>query len=341
MIEQVVIIGSGPSGWTAALYAARANLEPLVFAGRPSNIMLPGGQLMYTTEIENFPGYVHGVDGKKMMSDLRDQSLRFGTRIMTDDGPQTTVKKFGEDDVVMHFQDVASVDFRNGSPFKITSDAGQTIEAHSVIISTGARANYLGLESERAYYNHGVSACAVCDGALPRFRNKPIAVVGGGDTAVEEATYLAKFASVVYLVHRRDSLRASKVMQDRLFSIPKIKPVWNRKVVDVLGDPKNGVTSLQLESTVDDVKEQLEVTGLFLAIGHTPNTDFLDGQLVLTPEKYIKLTTGHRTYTSVEGVFAAGDCADDYYRQAITAAGTGCMAALDAERWLAARGVGH
>lgn len=339
MAEKLVIIGSGPSGWTAALYAARANLEPLVFAGRPSNLMIPGGQLMTTTEVENFPGYPEGVTGPKMMEDMRDQALRFGTRVMTDKGPESEVKKSSGYDVVTHWQNVKTVDFKNGSPFKIVSDKDEVTTAHAVIIATGARANYLGLPSEQKYLNMGVSACAVCDGALPRFRNKPLVVVGGGDTAVEEASYLTKFASTVHLVHRRDELRASKIMQERAFANEKIKMEWNSVLDEVLGEEKQGVTKARLKSTVDGSTREIDCTGVFLAIGHTPNTDFLEGQIELTDKKYIRWTTAARTYTSVEGVFAAGDVADDYYRQAITAAGTGCMAALDAERWLAAKGV--
>lgn len=339
MSEKLIIIGSGPSGWTAALYAARANLEPLVFAGRPSNLMLPGGQLMFTTEVENFPGYPKGVTGPEMMNDLRDQALRFGVRIMTDDGPQNVVEKSGEYDIVTHWQDVASVDFKSGQSFKVVSDAGKTHEANAVIVSTGARANYLGLPSEQAFMNRGVSACAVCDGALPRFRNKPIVVIGGGDSAVEEATYLSKFASVVYMVHRRDELRASKIMAQRALTNSKIKVLWNTVLQEVVGTEKDGVAGVVLDSTVGEPRKTVECTGVFLAIGHTPNTDFLAGQLELNEKKYVKLTTPFRTNTSVEGVFAAGDVADDYYRQAITAAGTGCMAALDAERYLAAKGV--
>jgi thioredoxin reductase (NADPH) len=201
-------------------------------------------------------------------------------------------------------------------------------------VATGARANYLGLPSEDKYKNQGVSACAVCDGALPRFRNRPLAVVGGGDSAVEEGTYLTKFASTVYLVHRRDKLRASPIMQDRALSNPKITPKWNRTMDEVLGNAQDGVTGVRLKSTVDEKTEELSVSGVFLAIGHTPNTDFLKGQVALDDHGYIKWTTPARTYTSVPGVFAAGDVADSYYRQAVTAAGTGCMAALDAERWL-------
>lgn len=338
-MEKLIIIGSGPAGWTAALYAARANLNPLVFAGRPG-LMQPGGQLMYTTEVENFPGYVHGVTGPEMMKQFRDQALRFGTRIMTDDGPQSVVSKSGEDEIVYHFQDVSRVDFSMGSPFTVVGDDGKEHRAKVIIIATGARANYLGLDSEKRFMNYGVSGCAVCDGALPRFRNKPLAVIGGGDSAVEEANYLTHFGSKVYLIHRRSELRASKIMVERAMNNPKIQVVWNRKVDEVLGDDDNGVTGLRLKDTTSSKSETLEVTGMFLGIGHTPNTDFLGDQLELTPERYIRVKQAKPffTATSVPGVFAAGDVADDLYRQAITAAGTGCMSALDAERYLTLRG---
>lgn len=339
MTEKVVIIGSGPAGWTAALYASRANLEPLVFAGRPSNLMLPGGQLMFTTEVENFPGYPDGVTGPEMMSHMRDQALKFGTRVMTDNGPESEVKKSDGFDIVHHWQDVARVGLVHGPPFRITSDKGDEIQAHSIIIATGARANYLGIESEQKYLNRGVSACAVCDGALPRYRNKPLVVVGGGDSAVEEATYLTKFASRVFLVHRRDELRASKIMQERALHNSKIEILWNTVVREVLGNDQDGVTGVTLSSTKGEKDRQVDAAGMFVAIGHTPNTDFLEGQVKLNDKGYIVLVTRNRTYTSVDGVFAAGDVADDYYRQAVTAAGTGCMAALDAERYLAAKGV--
>ena len=250
---------------------------------------------------------------------MRKQAANFGTRIVTDD--------------------IVDVDF-SGQPFKLKSLEGQEIEAHAVIIATGARANYLGLPSEERFKNAGVSACAVCDGALPRFRNKPLVVVGGGDSAVEEADYLSKFASVVHLVHRRDALRASKIMAQRAEENKKIDIVWNSTVDEILGDDKNGVTGVRLKSTTGDNKTiELDATGMFVAIGHTPNTRFLEGQLDMTPKKYLKWTVPFRTNTSVEGLFAAGDVADDYYRQAITAAGSGCMAALDAERWLALKGI--
>jgi thioredoxin reductase (NADPH) len=351
MAEKVIIIGSGPAGWTAAIYAARANLEPLVFEGAltPDNAAkgtLPLGQLALTTEVENYPGFPagksyeylasalpadrqpfwvkdneaqpsHGVNGPELMELMRQQAVNFGTRIETDD--------------------IVRVDFGR-HPFRLFALGGQTVEALSVIVATGARANYLGLPSEDRFKNNGVSACAVCDGALPRFRNRPLIVVGGGDSAVEEGTYLTKFASTVYLVHRRDQLRASKIMQARALGNPKIAPKWNRQLVEVLGTDKEGVTGARLKSTVDGSTEEVAVSGVFLAIGHTPNTDFLQGQVELTPDRYVRWTVPQRTNTSVEGVFAAGDVADSYYRQAVTAAGTGCMAALDAERWLGARG---
>jgi thioredoxin reductase (NADPH) len=350
MSEKVVIIGSGPAGWTAAIYAARANLQPLVFEGALSNEnfvkgTLPLGQLNLTTEVENFPGmpagssreYLrtalkdrapdwvkenesqpsHGINGPELMELMRQQALNFGTRVVTDD--------------------IVAVDFKK-HPFVLRASDGQTVEAVAVIIATGARANYLGLPSEDRFKNNGVSACAVCDGALPRFRNKPLVVIGGGDSAVEEGTYLTKFASTVYLVHRRNQLRASKIMQERALTNPKITPKWDRVLLEVLGSDREGVTGVRLGSTVDDQTEEVAASGVFLAIGHTPNTDFLGGQVELDAAGYIRWTTPQRSYTSVEGVFAAGDVADSYYRQAVTAAGSGCVAALDAERWLASRG---
>jgi thioredoxin reductase (NADPH) len=348
MPEKVIIIGSGPAAWTAAIYAARANLAPLVLEGAVTEEnrvagTLPLGQLALTTEVENFPGFPAGnleayldgaiaaerrqmmaphhkpgVSGPELMELVRQQAVNFGTRIVT--------------------EDVLRVEF-GGQPFKLHASDGKTYEAHAVIVATGARANYLGLPSEERFKNRGVSACAVCDGALPRFRNQPLAVVGGGDSAVEEADYLSKFAGRVYMIHRRDQLRASKIMAQRALDNPKIEVCWNTTLAEVLGDDHRGVTGVRLASTAGLPDVELPVTGLFLAIGHTPNTKFLGGQLTLTEKKYIRWTTPQRTYTSVEGVFAAGDVADDYYRQAITAAGSGCMAALDAERWLAARGL--
>jgi thioredoxin reductase (NADPH) len=355
----VIIVGSGPAGWTAAIYAARANMHPLVYEGNPTydpNRMagtLPLGQLNLTTEVENFPTWpaadsealalfsksalpperyadlAHLYEGKRahkgkrtaigpeLMQWSRQQAINFGTHVISDD--------------------IVRVDFSK-RPFTLFTRQGQTAQAHSVIIATGARANYLGLASEDRFKNYGVSACAVCDGALPRFRNQPLAVVGGGDTAVEEATYLSHFATQVYLVHRRDKLRASEIMAQRALSNPKITMKWNRVVTEVKGNDEDGVTGVHLKSTVDDQSEHLDVSGMFVAIGHTPNTAFLEGQVELDSLGYIKYTKPFRTWTSVEGVFAAGDVADSYYRQAVTAAGTGCMAALDAERWLAEQG---
>jgi thioredoxin reductase (NADPH) len=324
-IEKVVIIGSGPAGWTAAIYAARANLAPLVLAGdNMGRDRVKGGQLMWTSEVENFPGFAHGVDGKQLMDTLEKQAEHFGTRTKS------------------HF--VTKVDF-SARPFKIfhvNDMAGEeeTVTlAHSVIIATGAAANYLGLPSERKFENMGVSACAVCDGALPRFRDQPLVVVGGGDSAVEEATYLTKFASRVHLVHRRDTLRASKIMAQRALSNPKITPVWNSAVEEVLGTEEKGVTGVRVKNLKTHATGVIEAVGMFAAIGHTPNTKFLEGQIQLNEKGYVVLKDGFRSLTSVEGVFAAGDCADSVYRQAITAAGMGCKAAIDAERYLADTGV--
>jgi len=346
--EHVAIVGSGPAGWTAAIYAARASLNPIVFEGAVTEEnrlqgTMPLGQLALTTEVENYPGFpagdlseylrsslgdehhwlidLHqkeGCSGPELMHLMRQQAVNFGARVVTDD--------------------IARVDF-DSRPFQLFPSEGEPVSAHSVIVATGARANYLGLPSEEKYKNAGVSACAVCDGALPRFRNKPLVVVGGGDSAVEESDYLAKFASTVYLVHRRDELRASKIMAKRAEEHPKIEIVWNHTLQEVLGNDNEGVTGVRLQSTVDQSSRDMEATGLFLAIGHTPNTTFLEGKLETTEKQYVKWTVPFRTNTSVEGVFAAGDVSDDYYRQAVTAAGTGCMAALDAERWLASKGL--
>ncbi|HVE13135.1 MAG TPA: thioredoxin-disulfide reductase [Elusimicrobiota bacterium] len=323
--KKVVIIGSGPAGWTAAIYAARANLQPVVYEGAiiEKNRLqgtLPLGQLALTTEVENFPGFPDGVMGPELMENCRKQARKFGTEVVTDD--------------------IASVDLSR-RPFKLTPREGEPFEALSVIVATGARANYLGLPSEERFKNRGVSACAVCDGALPRFRNKPLVVIGGGDSAVEEGTFLTKFASKVYLVHRRGELRASRIMQDRILKNPKVEPKWNSVVDEVLGDDKAGVTGVRIKSVNGGADETLQAAGMFCAIGHTPNTDFLKGQLKLNEKGYILWTKAGRTETSVPGVFAAGDVADDYYKQAISAAGTGCMAALDAERWLAANNLAH
>ncbi len=336
-IEKVVVIGSGPAGWTAAIYAARAELHPLVFPGRAmGQDLLPGGQLMLTTEVENYPGFPEGVNGPEMMQKFFAQAMRFDTRVVTDDG----VKR-GEDvagGLFTPFQSVESVDLSQ-RPFRVVGDGGYECRAHALIIATGAKAQWLGLDNEQrlAQSGGGVSACAVCDGALPMFRDAELAVVGGGDSAVEEATYLTKFASKVYMIHRRDELRASKIMQERAFKNPKIEILWNTVVIDVLGGQK--ITGLRIKDTRSDDERELAVGGLFLAIGHTPITGFLKGQLETDAKGYLKLTDPYRTFTSVEGVFAAGDVADSVYRQAVTAAGMGCKAAIDAERWLAEQGL--
>ncbi len=356
MPENVVIIGSGPAAWTAAIYAARAQLNPLVIQGNPyddrnrQNGTLPLGQLALTTEVENFPSWPagdtraylksalkeddtdfplwvndpkkeqpsHGINGPELMALMRQQAVNFGTRIES--------------------KDVVKVDLSK-RPFTLTTHDNEIVQAHTLIISTGARANYLGLPSEDRFKNNGVSACAVCDGFLPRFRNKPLAVVGAGDSACEEAMYLTKFASKVHLIVRRDVFRASKIMADRAAANPKIDIRWNTVVDEVLGEDKAGVTGVKIKNNKNGETETLPVSGMFCAIGHTPNVGFLDGQLELNEFGYLKWTTVARTYTSVEGVFAAGDVSDDYYRQAISAAGTGCMAALDAERYLGHHGL--
>jgi len=338
--ELVIIIGSGPAGWTAALYAVRANLRPLVFAGRPKTVpttILPGGQLMMTTEVENYPGFPDGITGPKMMSYFEQQAVRFGTRIVTDNGLSPDVSN-SEDGHSHAYHDCQSVDFSR-RPFRVIGEDSTEYRAHSVIVATGATANWLGLPNEQrlARSGGGVSACAVCDGALPVFRNKAVGVVGGGDSACEEATYLTKFASKVYVIHRRDKLRASKIMAERTAANHKIEFVWNREVVDVLGDKM--ISGVRLKHSQTAAESTLELGGLFMAIGHTPATAFLNGQLELDAKKYIKLKDPYRSATSVEGVFAAGDCVDSVYRQAVTAAGMGCKAALDAERWLGQQGI--
>lgn len=339
-VEKVIIIGSGPAGWTAAIYAARANLSPLVFAGRPKTVpttILPGGQLMMTTEVENYPGFPHGVTGPKMMAYFEQQAVRFGTRIVTDNGLNPDVSN-PDDGHSYTYQDCKSVDFSK-RPFVVVGEDDTEYRAHAVIIATGATANWMGLKNEQrlAQSGGGVSACAVCDGALPIFRNKELAVVGGGDSAVEEASYLTKFASKVYMIHRRDQLRASKIMAQRAMENPKIEILWNKGVSDVLGEEK--ITAVRLTDTQTGAESDLPVGGLFLAIGHTPATAFLKGQLELDGKGYVKLKDTYRTTTSVDGVFAAGDVADSVYRQAITAAGMGCKAAIDAERWLGEKGI--
>jgi thioredoxin reductase (NADPH) len=316
--ETVVIVGSGPAAWTAAIYAARAQMEPFVFEGAGSRTMIPGGQLMFTTEVENYPGFKDGVTGQELMAEMRAQAIRFGTRAV--------------------WEDVVSVDTES-YPFRLKSSGGTEVLADTVILSTGANAKWLGLPNEErlAQSGGGVSACAVCDGALPHFRDKTLAVVGGGDSAMEDALYLAKFASEVVIVHRRDEFRASKIMADRALNHEKIRVEWNKVVTEVEGEET--ITGLRLEDTVTGEESHLEVGGLFVAIGHDPNTEFLAGAVELEDNGYIKTPIPWRTQTSVPGVFAAGDVMDDFYRQAITAAGTGCMAALEAERWLAHGGV--
>ena len=319
-IEKVVIIGSGPAGLTACIYAARANLAPLCFEGFNAGGLIPGGQLMFTTEVENYPGFPAGVTGPVMMKAFRDQAERFETRFIR--------------------EDVTEVDFSK-RPFRIKS-TGHEVSAHAVIVATGARANWLGLPNEKrlAESGGGVSACAVCDGAMPIYRRQELVVIGGGDSAIEEGSYLTKFASKVYLVHRRDEFRASKAMQDRAFKLRdegKMELVWDTVVVDVLGD--EAITGVRLKNVKTNEERDLPCKGLFLAIGHTPNTALFADYLELDEAKYVKWTQPGTSYTSVEGVFAAGDIADHTYRQAVTASGTGCMAAIDAERWLAAQGI--
>ncbi len=318
--EKVVIIGSGPAGLTAAIYAARAALNPLVFEGFNAGGLIPGGQLMFTTEVENYPGFAEGVTGPAMMKAFRDQAERFGARYIR--------------------EDVTQVSF-NKRPFVVQSDE-HAVETHAVIIATGARANWLGLENEQrlAQSGGGVSACAICDGAMPSYRNQELVVVGGGDSAIEEGSYLTKFASKVYVVHRRDQLRAGKAMQERFFKLVdegKMEPIWNTVVVDVLGE--KSITGVRLRNKKTNEEWDKPCKGLFLAVGHTPNTELFKDHLDLDEKGYVKLPKPGSTYTNVEGVFAAGDVADHVYRQAVTAAGSGCMAAIDAERWLAAQGV--
>ncbi len=311
--KKVVIVGSGPAAYTAAIYAGRANLSPLIYEGFFSGVA--GGQLMTTTEVENYPGFPNGIMGPDLMMEFRAQAERFGTTILA--------------------EDVLSIDFSQ-RPFIIK--AKQTVLSHSVIIATGATANRLQVPGTRdgELWQKGVTACAVCDGAAPLFRNKDLYVFGGGDTAVEEAIFLTKFARKVYLVHRRDQLRASKIMSERVLRHPKIEVLWNYTLISVEGDEV--VASLTLEHTLTKEHTKREAAGVFFAIGHTPNTDFLKGQVDLHPNGYIKVTPG-TSKTHIPGVFAAGDVQDHVYRQAITAAGSGCMAALDAERWLSEEGL--
>ncbi|MBN8578401.1 MAG: thioredoxin-disulfide reductase [Cytophagales bacterium] len=305
--EKVVIIGSGPAGYTAAIYAARAGLTPVLYTGGQ-----PGGQLTTTNDVENFPGYPEGINGPQMMLDLQKQAERFGTRI--------------------HYGLVTAVDF-SGSPLKLTIDEKDLLETETVIIATGASAKYLGIPSEEKFSNKGVSACAVCDGYF--YRGKDVAVVGAGDSAAEEATYLAKLCSKVHLIVRRDEMRASKIMQQRVLNTPNIQIHWNTATDEITGD-ESGVTGVRLVDTRTGEKSEIKVQGFFLAIGHQPNTGIFKGQLAMDESGYLKVEPG-TTKTNVEGVFAVGDVADRIYRQAITAAGSGCMGALDAEKYLAAK----
>ena len=308
-VKELVIIGSGPAGHTAAIYAARANLRPFMFegyvAGGPA-----GGQLTTTTEVENFPGFPEAVEGPELMRLFREQSARFGTEMV------------GED--------VSEVDFSK-QLFTVKSE-NREVKTKAVIIATGATARRMGVPNEEKMWNNGMSACAVCDGALPFFRNQPLMVIGGGDTAVEEATYLTKFGSVVYLVHRRDELRASKIMQKRALENEKIEIMWNTVLEDAVGE--QFVTGAQIKNVKSMEVKEIPVAGIFYAIGHTPNTQAFKGQIDLDESGYIKVKEGTQE-SSVEGVFAAGDVQDHKYRQAVTAAGSGCAAALEAERWLA------
>ncbi|MCH2186033.1 thioredoxin-disulfide reductase [Myxococcota bacterium] len=304
---KVLILGSGPAGYTAAIYASRAGLDPIVVAGFQF-----GGQLMITTEVENYPGYPEGITGPAMMEDLQKQAERFGSRII--------------------FEDATRVDLAD-RPFRVEVDQ-KVYTADALLVATGASAKWMGLESETRLQNRGVSACATCDGAL--YRDKPLAVVGGGDTALEEALFLTRFATQVTLIHRRDQLRASKIMQQRAMDHEKIDFLWDSVVDEVLGE--DAVEGVSIRNVKTDEKTRLDVDGLFVAIGHKPNTDLFEGQLKLDASGYVEVTAGS-TRTSVEGVFACGDVADPTYRQAVTAAGTGCMASIDAERWLAEQGI--
>ena len=306
-MENVVIIGSGCAGWTAALYTARANLKPLLLTGEQ-----PGGLLTTTHIVENFPGFPEGIDGTELMMRMQKQAERFGAQT------RYSVK-------------VTKVDFSK-APFKLWLD-DEVVETKTVIIATGASHQHLGLKNEELLERKGVTYCATCDGALQMFRNNPVVVVGGGDSACEEATYLTHFASKVYLVHRRDQLRASKIMADRALSSPKIQPIWDTVVTDILDASKDRVTGVQLKNVKTGAVSELASSGVFVAIGHTPSTALFKGQIEMAEDGYIICKNG--TSTSVPGVFAAGDCVDRVYRQAVTAAGTGCAAAIDAERYLA------
>ena len=306
--QRCLIIGSGPAGYTAAIYAGRADLKPLIYQG-----IQPGGQLTITTEVENFPGYPKGITGPELMEDLKAQAERFGAET-----------RWGS---------ITEVDFSQ-RPFICKADDGKTIEAESVIIATGASARWLGIPSEQEYMGAGVSACATCDGYF--YRGKVVAIVGGGDTACEEATYLAKLASKVYMIHRRDEFRASKAMQAKVFNTPNIEVIWNSRVAEIVGEKQGFIKSangIVVENVQTGVTSRIDIDGLFIAIGHSPNSDVFKGQIELDETGYIVTVPGS-TRTNIEGVFAAGDVQDHHYRQAITAAGSGCMAAIEAERFL-------
>ncbi len=306
-MEKVVIIGTGCAGLTAALYTARANLNPLVLTG-----MMPGGLLTTTSIVENFPGFPEGIDGYELMTRMQKQAERFGARVQ--------------------FATVEAVDVSK-KPFTLTVD-GEPVQAETIIIASGAGHRHLGLESEDLLEKKGVTYCATCDGALPTFRNQPLVVVGGGDSACEEASYLTRFGSVVYLIHRRDSLRASKIMADRLLANPKVKPVWDSVVTEVLDVKQDKVTGVKVKNLKTNAESTLDCAGVFVAIGHIPNTQLFKGIIDMDENGYVIPTRGSET--NVPGVFVAGDCSDHVYRQAITAAGMGCAAAIDAERYLAA-----
>ena len=312
MSERLTIIGSGPAGLTAAIYAARANINPLLIEGFQEG-GIPGGQLMITNVVENFPGFPEGILGPQLMAQMREQAVKHGTRMIMEDILDADLQKH---------------------PFTLTTSGGETHVTDALIIASGATARRLPLESEKRLWGRGVSACAVCDGALPIFRSRELAVIGGGDTAIEEALHLTQFASKVYLIHRRDALRASSIMQKRIKSNPKVEIIWNKVVEEFCGEEK--LACLRLKDTVTGALSELPVVGAFEAIGHVPNTGFLKGQLETSETGYLK-TVPNTTRTNIPGVFAAGDVQDANYRQAITAAGSGCMAAIEAERWLQER----
>ncbi len=306
-VNRLVILGSGPAGLTAALYSARANLSPLLIEG-----LTPGGQLTITTDVENYPGFEHGIQGPEMMDVFRRQAARFGTRFV--------------------IGDVSAANLRT-HPFALTVEEG-VVRCEALIISTGASAKLLGIESEQRLMGYGVSACATCDGAF--FKDKEVVVVGGGDTAMEEATFLTRFCTKVTIVHRRNQLRASKIMQQRAFKNPKIAFIWDSVVEEIHGQQRTGVSGVRLKNVITGATTEFGTDGVFMAIGHQPNTGIFAGQLEMDELGYLKVRPGS-TYTNIEGAFAAGDVADRVYRQAVTAAGTGCMAAIDAERWLEAQ----